>query len=79
VRLISDRDRFVLYSDLIDAALSEAARKAFRMIPQGYQFQSESFRKNTAATKAADVLAVLEHAVFPFRMMSANAFLPART
>lgn len=33
---VSDRDLSVLYSDLIDAALSEAARKAFQMLPQGY-------------------------------------------
>jgi hypothetical protein len=39
----------VLYSDLVLAALSEAARKAFLMLPQGYEFQSpigrESFQK----------------------------------
>ncbi len=61
---VSDRDLFVLYSDLIDAALSEAARKAFQMLPQGYQFQSESlrqsFEKGRAAEKAADVLDVLD-------------------
>jgi hypothetical protein len=60
VGLVSDRDLFVLYSDLIDAALSEAARKAFQMLPQAYEFQSESLRKNVATTKAAAVLAVLE-------------------
>jgi len=42
-------DQVVLYSDLIVAALSEAARKAFLMLPEGYEFQSpigrESFRK----------------------------------
>jgi hypothetical protein len=37
VELVSDRGLFVLYSDLIDAALSEAARKAFQMLPQGYE------------------------------------------
>ena len=45
-------DRVVLYSDLILAALSEAARKAFLMLPQGYEFQSpigrESFQKGVA-------------------------------
>ena len=68
VELISDRDMFVLYSDLIDAALSDAARKAFQMLPQGYEFQSELIRKSLekgraegrAAEKAADVIAVLE-------------------
>jgi hypothetical protein len=65
-------DRAVLYSDLITAALSEAARKAFFMLPQGYQFQSEigreSFQKGVeqgveqgiAQGRAADVLEVLD-------------------
>lgn len=68
VELISDESLFVLYSDLIDAALSEAARKAFQMLPQGYQFQSETIRKSIeqgrvegrAAEKAAAVLDVLD-------------------
>jgi hypothetical protein len=57
-------DRVVLYSDLIEAALSEAARKAFFMLPEGYEFQSktvrESFLKGRASEKAADVLDVLD-------------------
>lgn len=57
-------DRVVLYSDLIEAALSEAARKAFFMLPEGYEFQSktvrESFLKGRASEKAADVIAFLE-------------------
>lgn len=68
VELISDRDVFVLYSDLIDAALSDAARKAFQTLPQGYEFQNELIRKSLekgrsegrAAEKAADVIAFLE-------------------
>ena len=68
VELISDRDMFVLYSDLIDAALSDAARKAFLMLPQGYEFQNELIRKSLekgrsegrVAEKAADVIAFLE-------------------
>jgi hypothetical protein len=59
-RRVLDRDLSVLYFDLIDAALSEAARKAFQMLPQGYEFQSETLRKNVATTKAAAVVAVLE-------------------
>ena len=58
--LVSDRDLSVLYFDLIDAALSEAARKAFQMLPQGYEFQSETLRKNIATTKTADILDVLD-------------------
>lgn len=62
------RDRFLLYFGLIRAALSEAARKAFQMLPQGAQFfdesQQKSFEKGQAAgraaEKAADVLDVLE-------------------
>jgi hypothetical protein len=53
---VSDPERFVLYSDLIESALSEAARKAFQMLPAGYQSQSETVRKS----KAADVLEVLD-------------------
>lgn len=64
VGLISDESLFVLYSDLIAAALSEAARKAFQMLPPGYQFQSEIVRKSIeqgrTADRAAAVLDVLE-------------------
>ena len=59
-----DRDRFLLYFGLIDAALGEAARKVFEMHPQGAQFFSESlqqsFNRGRAAEKAADVLDVLD-------------------
>lgn len=58
------RDRFLLYFGLIRAALSEAARKAFQMLPQGAQFfdesQQQSFDRGRAAEKAAAVLEVLE-------------------
>lgn len=61
---VADPERFVLYSDLIEAALSEAARKAFQMLPEGYEFQSETVRKSIEkgriAEKAADVIAFLE-------------------
>jgi len=40
-----DEDIRVLYLDLIEAALSEAARKAFAMLPQSYEFQGPSFKK----------------------------------
>lgn len=60
----SDSDRFVLYSDLIHSALSEAARKAFQMLPKGYEYQSEIVRnaiqKGRVTEKAADVLEFLE-------------------
>jgi hypothetical protein len=63
-RRVLDRDFSVLYFDLINAALSEAARKAFQMLPQGYEFQSELVRKSVekgrVAEKAADVLDVLD-------------------
>jgi hypothetical protein len=57
---------------LIRAALSEAARKAFQMLPQGAQFFDESQRQSfergrtegrtegRAAEKAADILEFLE-------------------
>jgi hypothetical protein len=62
------RDRFLLYFGLIFRALSEAARKAFKMDPQGVRLfdesQKQSFEKGRlegrAAEKAADVLDVLE-------------------
>jgi hypothetical protein len=58
------RDRFLLYFGLIRAALSEAARKAFQMLPQGAQFfdesQQQSFERGRATEKAAAVLDVLE-------------------
>ena len=57
---IPGHELFVLYADLINAALSEAARKAFPMIPQGYVVQRELLRYNVARTKAADIVAVLE-------------------
>jgi hypothetical protein len=65
---LSDPDRVVLYGDLILSALSEAARKALQMIPQGYEFQSpiirESIQKGEATGEARGqargVLRVLE-------------------
>jgi hypothetical protein len=58
------RDRFLLYFGLIHAALSEAARKAFQMLPQSVQFfdesQQQSFERGRSAERAAAVLDVLE-------------------
>ncbi len=61
-------DYSVLYSDLILDALSEAARKALQMIPQGYEFKTPFIRdalqkgeaKGRAEGRAEGVLAVLE-------------------
>jgi hypothetical protein len=59
-----DRDRFLLYSGLILAALSEAARKALAMHPQGVQLFDEalqqSFERGHLAGRAADVLEFLD-------------------
>lgn len=59
-----DRDRFLLYFDLIRTALSEAGKKALRMHPRGNQFFDESlqqsFTKGRAAEKASAVLDVLD-------------------
>jgi hypothetical protein len=41
-----DPDRHALYYDLVLAALSEAARKAFDMLPEGYRYQSEPMRNS---------------------------------
>jgi isopropylmalate/homocitrate/citramalate synthase len=38
-----DEDRRALCHDLIEAALSQAARKAFEMLPQDYQFTGPTF------------------------------------
>lgn len=57
-------DRLVLYSDLILAALSEAARKAFDMLPQGYEYQSQivrqSIEQGITQGRAMTVLEVLD-------------------
>ena len=63
-----DEDTRVLYFDLIEAALSEAARKAFEMLPENYEFQGPTFKKGKREGQlegqigmaATDVLDVLE-------------------
>lgn len=59
-----DEDTRVLYFDLIEAALSEAARKAFEMLPQNYEFQGPTFKKGQfegrAAAMATSVFDVLD-------------------
>jgi hypothetical protein len=63
-----DEDLGLLYSSLIRAALSDAARKAFQMLPQGQRFFDEDMQrsfekgeaKGKAEGKAEGVLAVLE-------------------
>jgi hypothetical protein len=55
-------DRQVLYSDLVYAALSEAARTALEdlMAAGNYEFQSEFAKKHQARGEAKALLAVLE-------------------
>jgi len=65
-------DKQALYLDLIEAALGEAARKAFEMLPETYQFQGPSYLRGRseghaeghaegeAKGEAKAVLAVLE-------------------
>jgi hypothetical protein len=57
-------DQWVLYSALIESSLSDAARKAFAMLPQGQQFFSEtqrrSFEQGRLQSRAEAVVAVLE-------------------
>ena len=55
-----DPDRRALYSDLVMAALSEAARKALEMLPSGYEFQYEPYRRTQLKGKAEDVLDFLD-------------------
>jgi hypothetical protein len=40
-----EADTRVLYFDLIEAALGDAARKAFAMLPKSYEFQGPTFKK----------------------------------
>lgn len=55
-----DEDTRALYTDLIETALSEAARKVFGMLPQNYQFQGPSFKKGQAVGEViGEVKAVL--------------------
>jgi hypothetical protein len=55
-----DRERWMLYSALIESSLSDAARKAFEMLPGGQQFRSESQRRSFNEGKATAILDVLE-------------------
>ena len=60
----------MLYSDLIESALSEAARKALQMFPEGYHYEPKSpfareqFQKGVdqgqAKAKAQCILDVIE-------------------
>ncbi|MBN1611737.1 MAG: hypothetical protein JW940_34205 [Polyangiaceae bacterium] len=72
VALGLESDKQALYLDLIETALGDAARKAFQMLPQNYQFQGPSYRlgktegraegrtEGRAEGKADSVLVVLE-------------------
>jgi hypothetical protein len=68
VDTVKDADSCMVYSDLIHAALGEAARKALQMLPKGYEFQSDLARESYArgraeaelAARAADVLDALD-------------------
>ena len=59
-----DADLRVLYFDLIEAALGEAARKAFEMLPQNYEFQGPTFKRGElqgqAAAMATSIFDVLD-------------------
>jgi hypothetical protein len=55
-----DPDRWMLYSALIESSLSDAARKAFEMLPQGQQFRSESQRRSINLGTAKAIIGVLE-------------------
>ncbi len=57
-------DKQALYLDLIENALGEAARKAFQMLPQNYQFKGPSYLKGRSdgkvEGKADAILEVLD-------------------
>lgn len=50
----------VVYFDLIKAGLSEAARKAFEMLPETYQFQDEALRKSFDTGTRQSIFCVLD-------------------
>jgi hypothetical protein len=45
-------DNQALYLDLIEAALGDAARKAFEMLPETYKFQGPSYSKGRVEGRA---------------------------
>jgi hypothetical protein len=51
---------FPVYYDLIISALSAAARKAFEMLPQQYEYQDKSLRRSFSDGQAKAIIAVLE-------------------
>lgn len=51
---------FAVYYDLILSALSEAARKAFQMLPQTHEYQDKSLRRSFNEGQAKTICAVLE-------------------
>jgi hypothetical protein len=59
-----ESDKQALYLDLIETALGDAARNAFQMLPQNYQFQGPSYRlgrtEGRTEGKADSILVVLE-------------------
>lgn len=52
--------RFAVYYDLIISALSEAARKAFEMLPQTHEYQDKSLKRSFSDGRAQALLDVLE-------------------
>jgi hypothetical protein len=55
-----DEDRLVLYSDLIDNALGEAARKAFEMLPHNYEFQGPTYKRGQVRMATANLFDFLD-------------------
>ena len=60
-----DEDTRALYCDMVLAALSDAARKAFEMIPESYKFQSPPFHAGKLEGEANAVLMILEARSLP--------------
>lgn len=55
-----DEETRALYSDIVESALSEAARKAFSMLPQDYKFQGPSYRKGIREGEIDALLTILK-------------------
>jgi hypothetical protein len=51
-----ESDKQALYLDIIETALGDAAKKAFQMLPQDYQFQGPSYRLGHFSRLAAGML-----------------------
>jgi hypothetical protein len=77
LRSIPD-ESVVLYSDLIESALSAAARKAFFMIPEGYEFQSKTVRESFLKGRAEGIAEGISRGIVETQAVAVLDVLDAR-